>query len=192
MGKQNEIQIIPSRDGSSQIVKVNSKNIELPVAGKAVEIFGKKDDQAIATLLRTTDGVVVIKAPRFYLEEVATNGKYLQIIPSPFLKKVTGLCGSIPKTLASTCVYSKPELEVASWTVPKVGSRSVSSSVSIPATLMSELKKESQQCAKVTLNPTKVAKAYKAATGKCTLLRHLFIQQGVKMCFSKVPITQCG
>merc|ERR1712200_296429 len=205
MGKQNEIQIIPSRDGSSQIVKVNSKNIELPVAGKAVEIFGKKDDQAIATLHRTTDGVVFIKAPRFYLEEVATNGKHLHITPAPFMtNKVDGLCGPFQKAPSSTgshgatitgslsCVYSKPELEVASWTVPMVGSGSVSGSVSIPAPLMSELKRESQQCAKVTLNPTKVAKAYKAATGKCTLLRHLFIQRGVKMCLSKVPITQCG
>jgi len=203
--KQNEIEIIPS--GSSPIVTVNSKKIELPV-GKEVKItgiLGTNTNAIIATLLRTTDGVVVIKAPRFLLEEVATNGKQLQIIPSPLLKnKVAGLCGSFQKTLSSTgshgatstgslsCVYSKPELEVASWTVPKVGSGSVSGSVSIPAPLMSELKKESQQCAKVTLNPTKVAKAYKSATGKCTLLRHLSIQRGVKMCFSKVPITQCG
>merc|ERR1712119_8368 len=202
MLKLNEIEIIPS--GSSPIVTVNSKKIELPV-GKAVEvtgIVGNKDD-IIGTLLRTIDGVVVIKAPRFELEEVATNGKHVQIIPSPLMKnKVAGLCGSFQKTISSTgshgaaitgflsCVYSKPELEVASWTVPKVGSGS--GSVSIPAPLMSELKKESQQCARVTLNPTKVAKAYKAATGKCTLLRHLSIQQGGKMCFSKVPVTQCG
>merc|ERR1711974_585322 len=86
--------------------------------------------------------------------------------------------------------YSKPELEVASWTVPKVGSGSTQPPPD--HSLMSELKKESQQCARVTLNPTKVAKAYKAATGKCTLLRHLFILQGGKMCFSKVPVTQCG
>merc|ERR1712198_805965 len=203
--KQNEIEIIPS--GSSPIVTVNSKKIELPV-GKEVKItgiLGTNTNAIIATLLRTTDGVVVIKAPRFLLEEVATNGKQIQIIPSPLLKnKVAGLCGSFHKTLSSTgshgatstgslsCVYSKPELEVASWTVPKVGSGSGSGSISIPAPLMSELKKESQQCAKVTLNPTKVAKAYKSATGKCTLLRHLSIQRGVKMCFSKVPITQCG
>merc|ERR1712180_17527 len=190
--KQNEIEIIPSAGYSPPIVTVNSKKIELPV-GKEVKITGITN-ALIATLLRTTDGVVVIKAPKFLLEEVATNGKQLQIIPSPLLKnKVAGLCGSFQKTLSSTgslsCVYSKPELEVASWTVPKVGSGSVSGSVSIPAPLMSELKKESQQCAKVTLNPTKVAKAYKSATGKCTLLRHLSIQRGVKMCFSKVPIT---
>jgi len=204
--KQNMIDII--KTGSSLNVIVNSKKIELPVAGKAVKITGileNKDDEVIATLLRTTDGVVFIKAPRFYLEEVATNGKHLHITPSPFMtNKVEGLCGPFQKTPSSTgshgatitgslsCVYSKPELEVASWTVPMVGSGSVSGSVSIPAPLMSELKRESQQCAKVTLNPTKVAKAYKAATGKCTLLRHLFIQRGVKMCFSKVPITQCG
>merc|ERR1719365_412290 len=155
---------------SSPIVTVNSKKIELPV-GKEVKItgiLGTNTNAIIATLLRTTDSVVVIKAPRFLLDEVATNGKQLQIIPSPLLKnKVAGLCGSFQKTLSSTsshgatstgslsCVYSKPELEVASWTVPKVGS--VSGSVSIPAPLMSELKKESQQCAKVTLNPTKVA-----------------------------------
>merc|ERR1711926_32246 len=158
--KQNEIEIIPS--GSSPIVTVNSKKIELPV-GKEVKItgiLGTNTNAIIATLLRTTDGVVVIKAPRFLLEEVATNGKQLQIIPSPLLKnKVAGLCGSFQKTLSSTgshgatstgslsCVYSKPELEVASWTVQKVGSGS--GSVSIPAPLMSELKKESQQRAKV-------------------------------------------
>merc|ERR1719334_968926 len=163
--KQNEIEIIPS--SSSPIVTVNSKKIELPV-GKEVKItgiLGTNTNAIIATLLRTTDGVVVIKAPRFLLEEVATNGKQLQIIPSPLLKnKVAGLCGSFQKTLSSTgshgatstgslsCVYSKPELEVASWTVPKVGSGSGSGSVSIPAPLMSELKKESQQCAKVPLN----------------------------------------
>merc|ERR1712133_84100 len=134
---------IPS--GSSPIVTVNSKKIELP-AGKEVKItgiLGTNTNAIIATLLRTTDGVVVIKAPRFLLEEVATNGKQLQIIPSPLLKnKVAGLCGSFQKTLSSTgshgatstgslsCVYSKPELEVASWTVPKVGSGSVSGSVS--------------------------------------------------------------
>merc|ERR1719403_779731 len=135
--RQNEIEIIPS--SSSPIVTVNSKKIELPV-GKEVKItgiLGTNTNAIIATLLRTTDGVVVIKAPRFLLEEVATNGKQLQIIPSPLLKnKVAGLCGSFQKTLSSTgshgatstgslsCVYSKPELEVASWTVPKVGSGS--------------------------------------------------------------------
>merc|ERR1719283_775535 len=74
--KQNEIEIIPS--GSSPIVTVNSKKIELPV-GKEVKItgiLGTNTNAIIATLLRTTDSVVVIKAPRFLLEEVATNGKH--------------------------------------------------------------------------------------------------------------------
>merc|ERR1712112_807533 len=107
-------------------------------------ILGTNTNSIIATLLRTTDGVVVIKAPRFLLEEVATNGKQLQIIPSPLLKnKVAGLCGSFQKTLSSTGSHGA------------TSTGSLSGSVSIPAPLMSELKKESQQCAKVTLNPTK-------------------------------------
>ena len=98
--KLNKIEIIPNTiSGSSQIVIVNSKMIRLPVAGKAVKITGifeHGDDGPLSTnLLRSTDGVVVIKAPRFGLEEVATNGTHLQIIPSPLMKnKVSGHCGS--------------------------------------------------------------------------------------------------
>merc|ERR1719204_2365091 len=58
--KQNEIEIIPS--GSSPIVTVNSKKIELPV-GKEVKItgiLGTNTNAIISTLLRTTDGVVII------------------------------------------------------------------------------------------------------------------------------------
>merc|ERR1719414_1478896 len=38
---------------------------------------------------------------------------------------------------------------------------------------MSQLKKETEQCAVYHVQPTKVAKSYKLSTGKCTLLRHL-------------------
>merc|ERR1712200_25948 len=107
---------------------------------------------------------------------------------------VKGICGNLMKpivsqTITSQCVLSKPELEVASWMIPSASS-SVSSSV--PSHLMSELKKETEMCSKVMVQPTKVAKAYKAATGRCTILRHLTMQRPGKMCFSKVPVTQCG
>lgn len=97
--KLNKIEIIPNTiSGSTQIVIINSKIIRLPVAGKAAKITGifeNGDDGPLATtLLGTTDGVV-IKAPRFGLEEVAINGTHLQIIPSLLVKnKVAGLCGS--------------------------------------------------------------------------------------------------
>merc|ERR1711972_667106 len=99
-------------------------------------------------------------------------------------RPVTGIT-----TVTSQCVLSKPELEVASRMIPSASS-SVSSSV--PSHLMSELKKETEMCSKVMVQPTKVAKAYKAATGRCTILRHLTEQLPGKMCFSKVPVTQCG
>merc|ERR1712131_523774 len=62
-------------------------------------------------------------------------------------------------------------------------------SSSVPSHLMSELKMETEMCSKVMVQPTKVAKAYKAATGRCTILRHLTEQLPGKMCFSKVPVT---
>merc|ERR1719391_677794 len=58
--------------------------------------------------------------------------------------------------------------------------------------IISELKKETEICSKFTVQPTKVAKAYKAATGKCTLLRHLVQMRPGKVCISKIPVTQCG
>merc|ERR1712029_1026382 len=145
--------------------------------------------QPIATLEKTTDGVVIFKAPRFNLEEVRTNGKKIEVIPSVELKnKLSGMCGNFMKpivsqTVTSQCVMSNPELEVASWMIPSASS-SVSSSV--PSHLMSELKKETEMCSKVTVQPNK------AATGRCTILRHLTMQRPGKMCFSKVPVTQCG
>merc|ERR1711972_940798 len=93
------------------------------------------------------------------------NGKKIEVIPSVELKnKLGGLCGNFMKpivsqTVTSQCVMSKPELQVASWMIPSVSS-SVSSSV--PSHLMSELKKETEMCSKVMVQPTKFAKAYKA------------------------------
>merc|ERR1711972_136100 len=95
-----------------------------------------------------------------------------QPIASVELKnKLSGMCGNympiVSQTATSQCVLSKPELEVASWMIPSASS-SVSSSV--PSHLMSELEKETEMCSKVMVQPTKVAKAYKAATGRCTIL----------------------
>merc|ERR1711973_360977 len=126
---------------------VNDRSVTGITTGKPT-IVKDISGQPIASLEKTTDGVVILKAPRFNLEEVRTNGKKIEVIPS-----------------------------VAS---------------SVPSHLMSELKKETEMCSKVMVQPTKVAKAYKAATGRCTILRHLPEQLPGKMCFSKVPVTQCG
>merc|ERR1719300_2228637 len=185
------------------MVEINPVSSKVLVNNRPVQITTDKpfivkghSGQPIATLEKTTDGVVIFKAPRFNLEEVRTNGKKIEVIPSVELKnKLSGLCGNFMKpivsqTVTSQCVMSKPELEVASWMIPSASS-SVSSA-SVPSHLMSELKKETEMCSKVMVQPTKVAKAYKAATGRCTILRHLTMQRPGKMCFSKVPVTQCG
>merc|ERR1712200_381817 len=187
--KKNKVEINPV----SSKVLVNNRPVQI-TTGKPV-IAKDISGQPIATLEKTTDGVVILKAPRFILGEVRTNGKKIEVIPSVEMKnKLSGMCGNFMKpivsqTVTSQCVFSKPELEVASWMIPSFSS-SVSSSV--PSHLMSELKKETEMCSKVMVQPTKVAKAYKAATGRCAILRHLTMQRPGKMCFSKVPVTQCG
>merc|ERR1712126_512687 len=189
--KNNLVEINPV---SSKVI-VNDRPVTGITTGKPTIVMGRSD-QPNATLEKTTDGVVILKAPRFNLNEVRTNGKKIEVIPSVEMKnKLSGMCGNFMKpivsqTVTSQCVLSKPELEVASWMIPSASSSSVSSSV--PSHLMSELKKETEMCSKVMVQPTKVAKAYKAATGRCTILRHLTMQRPGKMCFSKVPVTQCG
>merc|ERR1712029_706072 len=84
------------------------------------------------------------------------------------------------ETVTGHCVYSRPELEIASWMIP-TGSSSVMS-----PSILSELKKETEICPKMTVEPTKFAKAYKVATGKCTILRHLIQKRPGQVCLSKV------
>merc|ERR1711931_132060 len=165
--KKNLIKVVPAP--TLPTVLVNGKPIVIPVGH-----------------------VVVVKAPRFLLEEVKTNGQIIEVVPSVQLKnKLCGVCGNFQKpimteTVTGRCVYSKPELEIASWMIP-TGSSSVMS-----PSILSELKKETEMCPKMTVLPTEVAKAYKAATGKCTILRHLIQKRPGQVCLSKIPITQCG
>merc|ERR1711872_190589 len=186
--KKNLIKVVPT----SVIPKVlvNGQPMEIPI-GKAVVVKDIVDHTVVAELSMTPDHVVVVKAPRFLLEEVKTNGHIIEVIPSVQLKnKLCGVCGNFKKpilteTVSGHCVYSKAELEIASWIIP-------SEHTVMTPKIISELKKETEICSKFTVQPTKVAKAYKAATGKCTLLRHLVQMRPGKVCISKIPVTQCG
>merc|ERR1712111_77248 len=187
--KKNLIKVVPTP--TLPTVLVNGKPIVIPV-GKVVIVKDIVDHTVIAEVLMTPDHVVVVKAPRFLLEEVKTNGQIIEVVPSVQLKnKLCGVCGNFQKpimseTVTGHCVYSKPELEIASWMIP-TGSSSVMS-----PSILSELKKETEMCPKMTVLPTEVAKAYKVATGKCTILRHLIQKGPGQVCLSKIPVTQCG
>merc|ERR1719495_2325448 len=65
--KKNLIKIVPS--AALPEVLVNGKKIEIPV-GKVVLVKDIADHTVIAEVLMTPDHVVVVKAPRFLLEEV--------------------------------------------------------------------------------------------------------------------------
>jgi len=148
-----------------------------------------------ATLFQTVDGVVVVRCPQLMLSEVRTNGKVIEVFPSPLLKnRLCGLCGDFNNQIQadipgpSKCVYSKPELEVASYMVES----NVCPMRQSHSPILDELEAENQECAKVHVQPTKVAKAYKMSTGKCTVLKHLTVKRAGELCISKVPVTQCG
>merc|ERR1712111_60404 len=187
--KKNLIKVVPT--ATLPTVLVNGTPIQIPV-GKVVIVKDIEDHTVIAEALMTPDHVVVVKAPRFLLEEVKTNGQIIEVVPSVQLKnKLCVVCGNFQKpimseTITGHCVYSKPELEIASWTIP-TGSSSVMS-----PSILSELKTETEMCPKMTVLPTEVAKAYKVATGKCTILRHLIQKGPGQVCLSKIPVTQCG
>merc|ERR1711982_303143 len=198
-----------------QIQKRGPRDIQVRINGQPVEfsrsngwtVMAKdiNDQSDIAEVQYTPVGgweSVRIRAPRFLLEEVNTDGQNIEVVPSAELKgKLGGLCGNNQKpirsveTLAGHCVYSKPELEIASWVVPTWIIPTSYSTLS--PSLLSQLKKETEICSKVTVQPTQVAKAYKAFTGKCTVLKHTEAKDEShlnlhRICVSKVPITSCG
>merc|ERR1719334_1499300 len=191
-------------------VRYTSGNVQLPIPqllvnGKPMEIeVGRNiiakdiDDQSdIATISMASDHYLVIRAPRFLLKGVIAMKSSVIVAPSAQLKgKISGLCGNIQtpivsQSLTGQCVYSRPELEIAAWTIP-----TGESSSSISPSIRTQLKKETEICSKITVQPTQVAKAYKAFTGKCTVLRHYILPTPSflenEMCVSQVPLPTCG
>merc|ERR1719290_975573 len=126
--KKNLIKVVPT--ATLPTVLVNGTPIQIPVS-KVVIVKDIEDHTIIAEALMTPDHVVVVKAPRFLLEEVKTNGQIIEVVPSVQLKnKLCGVCGNFQKPIMSEtvtrhCVYSKPELEIASWVIPTGSSSSV-------------------------------------------------------------------
>merc|ERR1719391_1875969 len=202
--KKNKIQVQYS-SGDVQLpvpqLLVNGKPMEIEV-GQTIMAKDIDDQSDIAEISMASDHYLVIRAPRFLLRGVVAMKSSVVVAPSAQLKgKMSGLCGNIQtpivsKTLTGQCVYSKPELEIAAWTVP-----TGESSSSISPAIRTQLKKETETCSKITVQPTQVAKAYKAFTGKCTVLTHLYYTDHrpsnpfvpFEVCFSKYPsVVTCG
>merc|ERR1712212_1231221 len=74
--KKNLIKVVPTP--TLPTVLVNGKPIEIPVS-KVVIVKDIADNTVIAEVLMTPDHVVVVKAPRFLLEEVKTNGQIIEV-----------------------------------------------------------------------------------------------------------------
>jgi len=194
--KKNLIQVRPVISGIRTAPEVLINGQPIPIlAGHTIMAKDINGHNFIATVEMTPDLAVIVQAPSFLLDQVVTDGEKILVHPSAELKnKLCGACGNFQKpilteTIPGQCVYSKPELEIASWTIATGSSTSVSPSV------LSLLKKETATCSKVTVQPTKVAKAYKASTGECTVLKRLLWPGRFDyrpLCISKYPVTECG
>jgi len=188
------IEVVPTSSSAPKVL-VNNQPVVLQAEEPISIVVSSSSSGINATLFQTVDGIVIIRCPQLMLNELRTDGKVIQVLPSPLLKnRLCGLCGDFNNQIQadiagpSKCVYSKPELEVASYMVES----SVCPLRQSHSPILDELEAENQQCAKVHVQPTKVAKAYKISTGKCTMLRHLTVRRAGELCISKVPVTQCG
>merc|ERR1719376_741444 len=113
----NVVEIVPSSSGL--LVQVNGQIKNVP-ASESVEVV--VSGEAIATISKTLDGVIVVRSPHLLLNELRTNGKVIQVFPSLLLRnKLCGFCGDFNGQIQADisgpkkCIYSKPELQVASY-----------------------------------------------------------------------------
>lgn len=187
--KDTVVFMTPSENGQPKVTVDGQPTEVRPNHETQIQSHGK----CVATVTASVDGVVILRAPSLYLEELACNGKLISVVSSPMMKsKLCGLCGDCNNdkngdiSSPQKCVFSKPELKVASYRIPS------ESCPSMRSELKNELWKETEQCSKYKIQPTKVAQGFKINTGKCTLLRHIIMQQSKEVCISKVPVTQCG
>ena len=139
---------------------VNGKPMEIEV-GRNIIAKDIDDQSDIATISMASDNYLVIRAPRFLLKGVIAMKSSVIVAPSAQLKgKMSGLCGNIQtpivsQSLTGQCVYSRPELENAAWTIP-----TGESSSSISPSIRTQLKKETEICSKITVQPTQVCFAH--------------------------------
>ena len=105
------------------------------------------------------DNVIVIRSPSY--ATIFFDGYKVSVEPnSSFMKsQLCGLCGSFNGKISTDltgptkCIYSKPEIFVASYRVGTLPSKSCGP---LDPKISAELKKETEECSKFIVVPTKV------------------------------------
>lgn len=147
-----------SRYSHDITVQVNHREVELRQPGK---FFPIKDvrGETVAEIKRSVDGVIVLRSNNHGV--ILFNGYKIQVeaTSSEHKSKLCGLCGSFGNKISadltgpSKCVYSKPEIFVASY---RVGSLPSKSCEPLSGKIAQELEKENEECSKFKIVRTKV------------------------------------
>eukprot|EP00094_Tigriopus_californicus_P013707 TCALIF_13264-PA protein Name:"Similar to Vg Vitellogenin (Apis mellifera)" AED:0.01 eAED:0.01 QI:81/1/0.6/1/1/0.8/5/0/1798 len=173
-------------------MKVVVDDSEISLVKDSAKDIKDKSGNRVATAYLTRDNAIVFKST---ILNIQFDGEMIDIKMSPLFKRKTcGICGSANGQIKGAlvgpqgCVYSKPEIFAASYRVEH-GSENCKP---LPKKVEQELIKENEECATYKEIPTKVTGSFKAQAGECTVHRHEIIEKSNELCFSKVPLTECG
>jgi len=179
------------------------------IIGKSkVDILAVLNSHMEATTVDNLDGInlvqnegaISISAPQFGLQELyldVTHTMSIQLNPLVLKGHMCGLCGNFNMQYKDdlqgpkTCMYSKPEVEIAAYRIPDYPS-GCDAKKPLTQNIKDLLQKESNQCLKPITIPTKLSKSMKTQTGQCTILKYAVVTRPGQICISKKAVTQCA
>jgi hypothetical protein len=191
---KTEVVMTPSSSYSkySREVRITVNGTEIHLEKESRKIVRDESHVVVFELYKTKDSVIEFSSPLFSIY-LKFNGERLDLESSLLLKsKLCGICGDYNNQKIADvagpkkCVYSTPELKIASY---RVNSPQCSA---LEGSIKERLETETQQCAKYKEIPTEVFKSFMALVGKCSRHEHMILERVNEICFSRVPVTQCG
>jgi len=193
--KNNEIKLSPSESYSTylrDIMVIVNGNVIPMEKNQMKSIFDKSSEMEICKIYRSKDGVMHLMAPAYNLD-LQFDGERLAVSSSQLLKnKLCGICGNFNHQSSADlagpkkCIYSKPEVEIASYRISDPHCSPLQGSIK------EKLATETKNCAKYHEIPTEVYKTFIASVGQCSRTEHMVLERSEEVCISRLPVLQCG
>merc|ERR1712212_319078 len=184
------------------------KKITVIIGKSKIDIISQPTTDLEATTSDALDGIslvqneeaISISAPQFGLQEFYLDINHtmsIQLNPLVLKGHMCGLCGNFNMQYRDdlqgpkTCMYSKPEVEIAAYRIPDYPS-GCDAKKPLTQNVKDLLQKESNQCLKPITIPTKLSKSMKTQTGQCTILKYAVVPRPGQICSAKKAVTQCA
>jgi len=184
------------------------KKITVIIGKSKIDIISQPTTDLEATTTDALDGIslvqneqaISISAPQFGLQEFYLDINHtmsIQLNPLVLKGHMCGLCGNFNMQYRDdlqgpkTCMYSKPEVEIAAYRIPDYPS-GCDAKKPLTQNIKELLQKESNQCFKPITIPTKISKSMKTQAGQCTILKYAVVRRPGQICISKKAVTECA